>query len=140
MKEPIFKYEDGHAICIAEDKMGRKFIGEAWCAPEDQDMESKLVGSSIAEFRAQIAAATTYRNDLRLKLSALNQLLYSMNHSSKFNPKSYEAKMLYRQIKITKEDLDIAIHQLAVLKLNLFEYLNNKEELYKAIRKKRSTN
>jgi len=137
MRKPTFKYEDGHATCIAIDEMGRKFVGEAWCAPEDEDMMSELVGCTIAEYRAQIAAAATYRNDLRIRLAALNQLYYSMKHSSQFNPKSYEAKMLYRQIKMTQSDLDIAIHQLAVLRLDLFEYINDKDALYKELRKRR---
>ncbi len=140
MKKPIFEYENGHATCIAEDNMGRKFIGEAWCAPEDEDMKSELVGCTIAEYRAQIAAATAYRNDLKIKLAALKQLFYSMKHSTKYNPKSYEASMMWRQINLTKNDLEIAKHQLAVLKLDLFEYINDKEAFYKAIRKKREKN
>ncbi len=137
MKEPIFKYKDGHATCIAEDSMGRKFIGEAWCADEDKDFESKITGLTIAETRAQIAAAKTYRDDIKVKLSALKQLLYSMNQSGNFDPHSYEAKMLYRQIKLHKLDLEIAKHQLAVLKLDLFEYINEKDAYHKKIREMR---
>ena len=126
MKEPIFYYRDGYAKCLAEDNMGRVFIGEAWCADEDKDFESMIMGSTIAEMRAQIAAAKTYRDDLKIKLSALNQLYYSMKHSKQFNPKSYENKMLHRQIK------------LAVLKLDLFEYINDKDQLHKKIKENRS--
>ena len=137
MKEPIFTYKDGYAKCIAEDNMGRQFIGEAWCADEDKDFESMIMGSTIAEMRAQIEAAKTYRNDLKIKLFALNLLYYSMKHSKKFNPKGYEASMLWRQIKLTKSDLEIAKHQLAVLKLDLFEYINDKDNYHKKIRKMR---
>ena len=137
MKEPIFTYKDGYAKCVAEDNMGRQFIGEAWCADEDKDFESMIMGSTIAEMRAQIEAAKTYRNDLKIKLSALNQLLYSMNQSNKFRPKSYEATMLYHQIYLIKNDLEIAKHQLAVLKLDLFEYINDKDNYHKKIRKMR---
>ena len=138
MNKPIFTYENGHAVCITRDTMGREFKGEAWCAKEDLDMESKITGLSIAESRAQIAAATAYRNDLRVRLSALKQLYYSMNKSKSFNPKSYENKMLQRQIKLTENDLSIAIHQLAVLKVNLYEYLNEKESFYKQVRDSRN--
>ena len=138
MKQPKFEYKNGHAICTAEDEMGRIYKGEAWCAPEDADFENSLTGSTIAEMRAQIAAAKTYRDDLKNKLSALNQLLYSMNQSSKFSPDHYEAKMLYHQIYLVKNDLDIAKHQLAVLKLELFEYINDKNVLYQKIRESRN--
>jgi len=137
MKEPTFYYKDGYAKCTAEDDMGRVFIGEAWCAEEDKDFESMIMGSTIAEMRARIAAAKTYRDDLKIKLSALNQLYYSMKHSKQFNPKSYENIMLHRQIKMIKNDLEIAKHQLAVLKLDLYEYINMKDEHHKKIRKMR---
>ena len=138
MKEPIFYYRDGYAKCLAEDDMGRVFIGEAWCADEDKDFESMIMGSAIAEMRAQIEAAKTYRDDLKIKISALNQLYYSMKHSKQFNPKSYENKMLHRQIKLLENDLSIAKHQLAVLKLDLFEYINDKDQLHKKIKENRS--
>ena len=137
MKQPKFTYEDGHAACITEDNLGRIFKGEAWCNPEDKEFESILTGSTIAEMRAQIAAAKTYRDDLKIKLIGLNQLLYSMNQSQYFNPHSYEAKMLYRQIRFTKLDLDIAKHQLAVLKLDLYEYINDKDVLHKKLKERR---
>lgn len=138
MKEPVFRYENGHSTCIVEDAMGRKIIGEAWCSPEDKDFESVLMGSTIAEMRAQIAAAKMYRDDLKIKLSALNQLLYSINQSQYFDPHSYQAKMLYRQIRLIKDDLDIAKHQLAVLKLDLYEYINDKDALHQKLRKRRN--
>lgn len=137
MKEPVFTYENGHAICCTEDKFGRTIKGEAWCSPEDKDFESILMGSTIAEMRAQIAAAKMYRDDLKIKLSALNQLLYSMNQSQHFDPHSYQAKMLYRQIRLIKDDLNIAKHQLAVLKLDLYDYINDKDALHQKLRKNR---
>lgn len=137
MKKPIYEYKDGCATCIAEDSMGRKFIGKAYCAKEDEDFQNELTGLTIAEMRAKIEAVKTYRNDLKIKLSALNQLLYSMNQSQYFDPKSYQAKMLYRQIKSLKFDLDIAKHQLASSKLDLYEFIRDKEEMYQRIRKKR---
>ena len=131
-------YESNSYYVKVEDEMGRVFKGEAWCAPEDADFENAFTGYTIAEMRAQIADTKTYRNDLRIKLSALNQLYYSMKHSKNFNPKSYENIMLQRQIRLIKNDLTIAKHQLAVLQLDLFEYLNDKDVLYKKIRERRN--
>lgn len=135
MKEPVFKKENNVTICEVTDNLGRIFRGEARCHPDDKDFESPITGGVIAEMRARIEVARTYRNDLRVKLAALNQLLYSMNKSSHFSKDSYEAKMLYRQIRLVKDDLEIAKHQLAVLKVDLFEYINEKERVHKYLRK-----
>lgn len=137
MKKPVFYYKDGYAKCAAEDGLGRSFIGEAWCSDEDKEFESMIMGSTIAEMRAQIEAARTYRNDLKIRLQALKQLYYSMNQSKQFNPKSYENKMLHRQIKLLENDLEIAKHQLAVLKLDLYEYINNKDDYHKKLKRMR---
>ena len=61
-----------------------------------------------------------------------------MNQSENFSPHHYEAKMLYHQIYLTKNDLEIAKHQLAILKLELYDYINDKETLYQKIRKNRN--
>ena len=135
MKEPVFKKENNVTICEVTDNMGRIFRGESRCHPDDKDFESPITGGVIAEMRARIAAARTYRDDLKIKLAALNQLLYSINKSSHFNPEAYETKMLRRQIRLMKDDLDIAKHQLAVLKVDLYEYINEKEKVHKYLRK-----
>ena len=139
-REPIFTYNDSGNFCSCEvrDSLGRVFKGEAHCHPKDEDYKSYLTGGTIAEARAQIAAATAYRNDLKIKLAALRQYYYSICQSKHFNKDSYEVKMLFRQIKLLESDLEIAKHQLAVLKLDLFEYLNNKEYTYNMLRKHRN--
>lgn len=63
-----------------------------------------------------------------------------MNKSKYFNPKSYENKMLQRQIKMYELDI-IAIND--VIKINkneLRNYIKNKEFLYQKIRKNRQVN
>ena len=135
---PIFTYENGYATCSVTDSLGRVFKGEAHCADEDRDFESALIGGTIAEMRAQIQAAKTYRDDLKIKIQALKQYYYSIKNSKHFNPKSYEAKMLYRQMSLLNNDLEIAKHQLAVLKLNLYEYIRDKDEFHAKMRKSRT--
>lgn len=137
-KQPIFTYENGHATCTVVDSLGRIFKGEARCSDEDRDFESALIGGTIAEMRAQISAAKTYRDDLKIQLTALKQLYYSMKYSNHFNPKSYEAKRLFHHINLLNNDLEIAKHQLAVLKLDLYEYIRDKDECHAKIRKSRN--
>lgn len=80
------------------------FSGEAQCHPQDHPNE--FIGMQLANTRAFIKYFRFIRdNEIKPGLAALKQLYYSMKHSKNFNPKSYEAKMLYRQIRIKEDDL-----------------------------------
>ena len=78
----------------------------AQCAPEDKDIQSPFFGVDLAETRAwRKYYAYIRENRIKPQLNVLKQLYYTMKHSTQFNPKSYEAKMLFRQIKFQEEDL-----------------------------------
>ena len=98
MNTPKFEWyeEDRQAICKLHTKYG-VFTGIASCHPDDVDMMSEKVGCEIAYSRAAIESLK-YERDCIIKpsLKSLRQLYFSMKHSKKFNPKSYEAKMLWR--------------------------------------------
>lgn len=100
-------------------------------------MANARTGQEIAYRRAEINAYKKYRDNIKIRLSVLNQLYYSMNQSKHFNPKSYENKMLQRQIHFLQDDLDTVNNILATLQENLREYLQKKDEFYKQIRKNR---
>ena len=73
--EPIFNWDEdaGVASCILSD--GEKvFTGFAQCHPDDKDMSSEKTGCEIAFRRARINALRGYRDELKIKLKALNQL------------------------------------------------------------------
>lgn len=111
------------------------FTGEACCHPDDKDMMSKLTGQTIAEYRATIKYLRFIRDcELQPQLKALKQLYYSMNHSKHFNPKSYEAKMLYRQINILKDDLKENKYLIDFTKKELEAYLITKERNHQQLR------
>ena len=111
------------------------FTGEACCHPDDKDMMSKLTGQTIAEYRATIKYLRFIRDcELQPQLKALKQLYYSMNHSKYFNPKSYEAKMLYRQINILQEDLKENKYLIDFTKKELEVYLKTKERDHQQLR------
>ena len=61
-----------------------------------------------------------------------------MNRSKYFNPKSYENRMLQRQIRFIKKQLTVVNNDLARIQQNLRELLQDKDEFYKAVRKKRA--
>ena len=102
-------------------------------------MMSKLTGQTIAEFRATLQYLRHIRdNELQPQLKSLYQLYYSMNRSSKFNPKSYEAKMLYSQIQNLENDLVAIKENIATLSQDLKRYINDKEKSHQLIRNRRA--
>ena len=136
--EPIFHWDEetGKAACIVSD--GEKvYTGFAQCHPDDSDMASEKTGCEIALRRAKINALRGYRDELKIRLSALNQYYHSMNMSYRFNEKSYENKMLQRQIRQIKFDLDTTKEMIASEELNLRAYIKSKDVFYTQTRKRR---
>ena len=138
MKEPIYTWDGVLATCTITDDQGRKFIGEAVVHEKDMDFASEKTGCTIATIRATISYLQSLKRDIiRPQLAALNQLYYSMKHSTNFNPKSYENIMLQRQIRLKKDDLDTINEEIAKQRYFLIGYLREKEEFYQAVRKMR---
>ena len=70
-------------------------------------------------------------------LKSLQQLKYSMKHSTKFNPKSYENKMLNRQIQLWETDIKNITQMIKQMEQCLKDYINSKEQAYQMFRKYR---
>lgn len=138
--EPQFVWdeENGSALCVIQDEYNT-FTGYAQCHENDTDMKSEKTGCEIAYRRARIKYFRHGRDVLKNKLEALNQLYYSMNKSKQFNSKSYENKMLQRQIRLTKFDLDTIKEMLATEEQSLREYLQKKDNFYNAVRRRRES-
>lgn len=135
-KQPEYTWSERYstATCTLFYK-NYEFTGIANCHPDDQDMMSKLTGQTIAEYRATLQYLRFIRDcELQPQLKALKQLYYSMNHSKYFNPKSYEAKMLYRQINILQEDLKENKYLIDFTKKELEVYLKTKERDHQQLR------
>lgn len=139
--KPIFHYdkETGCSTCVIETKYG-KFSGTACCHPDDMDMASEKVGCEIAYSRAAIDSLKYERdNVIKPSLKALKQLYYSMNRSKRFNPKSYEYKMLKRQIECWEFDLAMINDMIDTERTWIRDYINTKEALYQNIRANRNS-
>ena len=138
--KPEFYWDEtiGLAKCTIKSEYGT-FIGTAACHPDDYDMMSEKVGCEIAYGRAAIKSLI-YERDCIIKpsLKALKQLYYSMNRSKHFNPKAYETKMIWNQIRNWQYDLDIINAIINKEKEILKDYINTKENLYQNIRKRRN--
>lgn len=126
------------AHCELDMKGDGIFVGAAICHDDDMDMCNQLTGETIAYFRACIGYYKFLKNN-RIKpgLKALNQLLYSTNRSKKYNPDSYEAKMIRSQISVYEDELEGIKEAIATLEKDLNDYINIKDEKYKVIRMNR---
>ena len=136
--EPIFNWDEetGISSCIVSD--GEKvYAGFAQCHPDDTDMKGQKTGCEIAFRRARINALRGYRDELKIQLKTLNQLYYSMNRSTKFNEKSYENRMLQRQIRMISFDLATTKEMIATEQENLRTYIKEKDEFYNKTRMRR---
>lgn len=143
MKQPIYNYtwDPEHGIATCTVKTGsHKFFAISRCHPDDMDMCSEKVGCEIAYLKVLIQADKYYRDHLKAQLAALNDLYYTMKHSTKFNPKSYENKMLQRRIRLLKNDLATAKEMLVRDEQNLKDFIAQREDFYKKIRRNRKIN
>ena len=59
-----------------------------------------------------------------------------MKYSKKFNPKSYEAKMLRNQIRALEKELTTLNNEIADEQKFIKDYINGKDKLYKRLRAK----
>lgn len=140
--KPIFEWDEeiGSALCILTDGE-TTFVGIAQCSDEDNDMKSEKTGCTIALLRAEIKYYLHLKNNVfKPQLKALNQLYYSINKSKKFNEKSYENRMLQRQIRQQEYDLYLINEMLKDKKDYLKNYIQSKNEFYLKIRKNRNKN
>lgn len=130
-----FDEETHITYCYVKDDKGRLYIGTAMCHEEDRDMESWRTGEEIAFRRARMDYLRGQREyDIKPRLAALKHLQGCMRHSSQFNPKSYENRMLCRQIRLLEFDLATIKEELAYARKSLKEYIEGKDKIYKLIR------
>ena len=122
--------------CIIEDKniIG---IGDAYCHPKDSDIASERTGVHIAEDRAYIKYLQNYKAcQLRPALTALNHVYSTMCHSTHFNPHSYEAKRLRKEIKNIEKEINKVSTSIENIKLRLKEYIDDKDKMAQFYRNK----
>ena len=135
--QPEFTYDETSGICgcsIFLDDFLQGF-GIAQCAEQDRDMISEKTGMHIAELRAQINLLQNYKNrELHPELKAYKHLLGTMVNSPRYNPNSYEAKRLNKEIKNVEKAIAEINEAINSAKLDLYSYINTKEHIYQRIR------
>lgn len=134
----LYDSDSGIAQVILTDCHGRLYSGIAICAEQDNDMKAEYTGYTIAEKRAWINFYKGWiRYEIKPQLRALKQLYFSMNRSKKFHAGHYEAFMLKRFIHRLEKQLADLEEDISSMQLDLKDYINNKDKMYKAIRAKR---
>ena len=137
--DATFYWDDQMGVCrCCLRYRNDKYLGFAYVHPLDADMISEKVGQEIAYNRAMINALKDQKKNLKLELKGLNSLYYSMKHSPHFNTKSYEAKMLYRQIKMRMDDIESIDEAIQNIENYLKGYIDRKDALYQKIRLNRN--
>ena len=118
----------GESACLIADKLCTH-CGIAVCHPEDEPFKSERVGLSIAEARAEIAALKhLWKNELLPGLKALSHLQTNIKTSKFYNPKSYEARMLRRQVAIKEAEINAVKQEIDVIQASLDAYLKARDE------------
>lgn len=111
--------------------------GYAECHQNDQDFKSELTGAFIANSRAEIDICRKIRDqELKPGLLALKHLQATMIKSKKYNPDSYEAKRLKKEIYNYQQEINDTNAMINEMQNNLKEYINGKEALYQKRREK----
>ncbi len=139
--EPHFYFnsDDGSSMCIIETK-NKTFVGTAYCAEADRDMMSEKVGCEIAYHRAIIKCLNSHRDELKIKIAALQEYYYTMNKSKYFDKKSYPIRRLDRQIELLTDELETTKELVKKEQDFLKHYMEDKAEFYTKIRKNRKAN
>ena len=131
-----FNEEDGSSLCILAGKK-KTYIGSAQCAETDRDMMSEKTGCEIAYHRAIIRSFEDRLAELKNELMGLHKYFYSVNKSKYYDENDYMAVMLRRQIQQREDDIDYTKRLIKMEKDFLKNYMNDKAEFYKKIRRNR---
>lgn len=131
----------GFSTCSIRYHSGTKLDyfghGYAECHDQDKEFQSQLTGAFIASSRAEIDVCRKIRDyELKPGLLALKHLHSTMQHSKKYNPDSYEAKRLKKEIANYQKEIEEIDEMIIDMQANLKEYIDGKDRLYQERRKK----
>ena len=104
-------------------------FGVAQCHPDDEDVKSERTGGVISEYKAEISLLKRIiANELKPELAGLLHLQGTMAISKKYNPNSYEAKRLTKEIKNLKREIADTKNMIEVISKDLREYITLKDK------------
>lgn len=130
--------EKGVASCIIQYKttsgVELQGIGIAQCAPQDTEFKSALTGGLIAEYRAEIDLFKKINNyEIKPAITALKHVYCTMRHSKQYDPKSYEAVRLKKELAHLMDEFEENKNSIKELKQNLSKYIQEKDDFYRKL-------
>lgn len=141
MKEPIEYWDEEHGLSrcmipyVTSGGVELMGIGLAECDPEDEEFKSHLTGGIIAQTRAEIDLIKQINKyEIRPAIAALKHVYCTMTHSKKYNPKSYEAIRLKKEIAHLMDEFDENKQLIKELQAQLKTYIEDKDNFYKKIK------
>lgn len=133
--ENTWNPETGVSECIIYDK-NLKFVGKAHCHPDDMDFASERTGGYIAETRAVLARLRHKRdNVLRPQVKSLMVFYKDLQNRWDFNPDHQEVGYLIQRINELNHELAELEQDIRLEQTYLYDYIHNKDIMYKKIRK-----
>lgn len=107
-------------------------IGVAECHTDDEHVMSELTGSIIAEYRATIDLLQKINKyEIKPAIAALKHVHCTMRHSKKYNPRSYEAIRLKRELAHLMDELEENKRGILNYQEALRTYIKNKDIISK---------
>lgn len=126
--------ELGMAQCIITDTSNGVTLtgyGRATCHNEDVKWKSEITGKYIATARAQIDILQKKRDyELKPSIMAIKHILSTMTHSKQYQPNSYEAKRIKKELLNLEIDLSLINKIIQDEKESLRIYLEQKDNLH----------
>ena len=126
--------ELGLAQCVITDFSNGVILsgyGRAICHDDDTRWKRASTGKYIAMTRAQIDILRKKRDyELKPSIMAIEHIISTMTNSKKYNPDSYEAKRVKKELKNLKNDLHMINTIIKDEQASLKTYLDAKDKLH----------
>ena len=126
--------ELGLAQCVITDISNGVILsgyGRAVCHDDDTQWKRASTGKYIAMTRAQIDILRKKRDyELKPSIMAIEHIISTMTNSKKYNPDSYEAKRIKKELKNLKDDLHMVNTIIKDEQASLKTYLDTKDKLH----------
>jgi hypothetical protein len=127
--------ELGLAQCVFTDISNGVILsgyGRAICHDDDIPWKRASTGKYIAMTRAQIDILRKKRDyELKPSIMAIEHIISTMTNSKRYNPDSYEAKRIKKELKNLKDDLHMINTIIKDEQASLKTYLDTKDKLHK---------
>ena len=136
--KPNYFWDEKTGVMICEiEYQGNTFKGMAVCHEDDADFKSELVGSNLAYERAYIKLFKYLKKTEKARLDVLLNVYNSMAQSYRFNPDSFEAKILKKNIHRTEQVVNALNDTIKEMNDSVRPQIDRYEDFFKKVRLKR---